>query len=90
MSFFERLKLIENLLTEDTERCITELSSRNFIGSLFYQELKAFVGMFEQVLQRRTVSSKGNNDSKGCLRPQVVVVCYSIIIMRSSLINIKQ
>jgi hypothetical protein len=36
MTFTERLKIIENLIQEDPERCLLEISSKTFISSLFY------------------------------------------------------
>jgi hypothetical protein len=37
MSFSERLKGVEALIYEDTEKCIQMISSKKFINSLFYQ-----------------------------------------------------
>lgn len=74
---------------EDTERCIQMISSRQFINSLFYQELKSFSEMFEQALSKKGNNGKNSNDGKGSLRHHLIISFYSIIIMRSAMINIR-
>jgi len=61
MSFQEQLKTIETLMLEDTERCLELVASRQFINSLFQQELKTFTHMFETLLAKKSISSKINN-----------------------------
>lgn len=45
--------------------------------------------MFEDALQKKSGQNKQKNDSKSILRPQIVVGFYSLIIMRSSMVNIR-
>jgi hypothetical protein len=46
--------------------------------------------MFEQVLSKKGVHLRGASEGKQLLRPQVVVAFYSIIIMRSNMVSIRQ
>lgn len=90
MSFAERLKTIENLILEDTALCIQTISSKKFINSLFFQELKTFTQMFEQIITKKGIHLKGHSEGKNLLRPQLVVAFYSVIIMRSNMVNVRQ
>jgi hypothetical protein len=83
------MKVIETLMFEDTERCIQMVSSRQFINSLFYQELKSFSEMFEQALSKKTSQPRSSNDGKSLLKHHLIISFYSIIIMRSAMINIR-
>ena len=76
-------------MTEDTERCLLLISQRIFVQSLFYQELKALVNIFEGYLQKKVTLSKAVNDGKAIMRDQLILGFYSIIIMRSSVISMR-
>lgn len=46
--------------------------------------------MFEQVLTKKGVHTKGMSEGRNLLRPQLVVAFYSIIIMRANMVCIRQ
>jgi hypothetical protein len=46
--------------------------------------------MFEQVLSKKGLHLKGHTEGKNLLRPQLVVAFYSVIIMRSNIVNVRQ
>lgn len=46
--------------------------------------------MFEGVLQKKTNQSKQVSERNFSIRPQIIIGLYSVIIMRSNVVSIKQ
>lgn len=77
-------------MSTDSERCLQEISAPAFLNSIFTQELRAIVHMLENYLQKKNNPGKGQQAAKLTLQPQIIVGLYSVVIMRSSMINIRQ
>lgn len=89
MNFSDTLRQIEESLVNDPHRCLTLLASQYFMSRLFSHELTAFVQMFERVLMRKEAKKESRSEAGKSVRPQVILACYSVAIMRSSTIKVR-